>query len=43
MQGERRNMQVVRGQVFEVSGQVPVPDVVMGCDDDGEELLDRDL
>jgi hypothetical protein len=43
MQGERRNKQVVKGQVFEVSWQVPVPDVIMGCGDGGEVLLDRDL
>ena len=40
MQGERRNKQVVKGQVFEVSWQVPVPDVIMGCGDGGEVLLD---
>jgi hypothetical protein len=43
MQGEMRNMQVDKGQVLEVSWQVPVPEVIMGCSDGGEVLLDRDL
>jgi hypothetical protein len=42
MQGERRNIQVVRGQILEVSWHVPIPDVVMGCDG-GEAVSDRDL
>jgi hypothetical protein len=36
-------MQVDKEQTFEVSWQVPAPDVVMGCGDGGELLLDRDL
>jgi hypothetical protein len=36
-------MQVVKGQILEVSWQVPVLDVIMGCGDGGEVLLDRAL
>jgi hypothetical protein len=43
MHGERRNMQVAKGQIFDVSWQVPVPEITMGCVDGDSVLLDFDL